>query len=74
MKTPLIEIQLNTATFECRRSAQMDLLYGKSKNTQTSKTTIVALPERGTFHSLIMVGKENEKKSNNNNNKSGENK
>ena len=33
------------------------------KNTQTSKTTTVALPERrDTFHSLKMVGKEKKRK------------
>ena len=37
-------------------------VYGKSKNTQTSKTTTVALPEiRDTFHSLKMVRKEKKK-------------
>ena len=40
------------------------------KNTQTSKTTTVALPERGdTFHSLKMVRKRKKKI-----NKSGKNK
>ena len=42
----------------------MDGLYRKSKlSSKSSKTTIVALPERrDTFHGLKMVGKENGKK------------
>ena len=49
----------------------MDGLYRKSKlSSKSSKTTIVALPERrDTFHSLKKLGREKEKKIKNGENK-----